>query len=86
MEFVEVETRDGVSISIGDWVPDGEYMLLVIDDPRAWKAMAVELAGHLNWMAGLGEMDTRMGEDERAEAIWADLDKFDEMNKEAKKP
>ena len=48
MEFVEVETLEGKGFSIGDWIQDGEYMLLVIDDPRAWKAMAVELAEYLS--------------------------------------
>lgn len=37
--FVEVEDADGVSIRIGDWLPDGNLWRLRIPDPRALAAL-----------------------------------------------
>ena len=45
--FVEVEDDTGASISIGEWVQDGDYWLLVIDDPRPLRARIVTLESQL---------------------------------------
>lgn len=46
--FVEVEDASGKSIRIGDWKQDGDYWLLVMDDPRQARNQGIEEAARLH--------------------------------------
>lgn len=41
--FVDVEDESGAGVSVGRWVQDGDYWLLVMDDPRALRARIATL-------------------------------------------
>ena len=55
--FVEVEDDTGASISVGEWVQDGDYWLLALDDPRVLHARIAELEAELRHLQSWGYPD-----------------------------
>lgn len=72
--FVEVEDDTGVSISIGEWVQDGDYWLLALDDPRVLHARIAELEAELRHLQSWGYPDENNP--------WADLVEYFGLDEE----